>query len=82
MLFTVSGSLAEATAENAAAPKIAGRIEDGAYVLTVLVGPEETGEWRVDEMAQDDSRKGFGKAQRRQEHTRQDFGDGNAGAEP
>lgn len=36
----------------------------------------------ADEMAQDDSRKGFGKAQRRQEHTRQDFGDGNAGAEP
>ena len=55
MLFTVSGSLAETAAENAAAPKIAGRIEDGAYVLTVPVGPEETGEWRVDEMAQDDS---------------------------
>lgn len=54
MLFTVSGSLAEA-AENAAPSNIEGRIEDGAYVLTVPVDPEETGEWHADEMAQDDS---------------------------
>lgn len=36
----------------------------------------------ADEVAQDDGRKGFGKAQRRQEHARQDFSDGNTGAEP
>ena len=36
----------------------------------------------ADEVAQDDGRKGLGKAQRCQKHARQDFSDGNAGAEP
>ena len=35
--------------------KITGNIEDGCYVLTVSVDPEDTGEWRADEMAQDQS---------------------------
>ena len=37
------------------AEKVTGNIEDGAYVLTVTLDPEEAGEWRADEMAQDDT---------------------------
>ena len=38
-----------------AGTKITGNIEDGSYVLTVSVDPEDAGEWRADEMAQDQS---------------------------
>ena len=35
--------------------KITGNIEDGCYILTVNLDPDDAGEWRADEMAQDDS---------------------------
>ena len=54
MLFAVCAAYAE-EAEEAAAAQITGKIEDGAYVISMKVNPEETGEWRADEMAQDDS---------------------------
>ena len=48
------GAVCCAQAEDAGA-KITGNIEDGCYVLTVPVDPADTGEWRADEMAQDQS---------------------------
>lgn len=34
---------------------IAGKLEDGGYVLTVSLNPEDTGEWQADGMVQDDT---------------------------
>ena len=44
-----------ALSEGDGGPGIAGTIVDGAYVLSVTTDPEDAGEWRADEMAQDDS---------------------------
>lgn len=38
-----------------AGTKITGNIEDGCYVLTVSVDPEDEGEWRVDDTVEDQS---------------------------
>ena len=46
---------AAAVGEGTEAAQVTGIIENGAYVLTVKLDPEEAGEWRADEMAQDDS---------------------------
>ena len=46
---------AAAAGEGMAPAQVSGNIEDGAYVLTVQVVPDDDGEWRADEMAQDSS---------------------------
>ena len=57
MLCTALAALAEETAgaEGMQASKITGDIRDGSYVLTVQTDPEDKGDWRADEMAQDDT---------------------------
>jgi len=40
---------------SATGAQITGNIEDGCYVITVLAGANDTGEWKADEMAQDDT---------------------------
>ena len=48
---------AAATGEGIPTAQVIGSIEDGAYVLTVKLDPDDAGDWRADEMAQDASRK-------------------------
>ena len=48
-------SAAAVTGEETGTAQVVGNIEDGAYVLTVRTDPDDTGEWRADEMAQDDT---------------------------
>ena len=54
MLLAACAAYAEDPADDAVT-QITGQIEDGAYVLTLKVKPEDPGEWRADEMAQDDT---------------------------
>ena len=46
---------AAAVGEGTEIAQVSGTIEDGAYVLAVKLDPDDAGEWRADEMAQDDS---------------------------
>ena len=46
---------AAATGEGIPTAQVIGSIEDGAYVLTVKLDPDDAGDWRADEMAQDAS---------------------------
>jgi len=54
MLILVCAAYAEDGTENFVA-QITGKTEDGAYVLSMKTDPKDPGEWRADEMAQDDS---------------------------
>ncbi len=57
-LLTVLALILTAAAvvgEGAEDARITGKFEDGAYVLTVKTDPDDAGEWRADEMAQDDT---------------------------
>ena len=54
MLLLGCAAFAEDGTENDVA-QITGKIEDGAYVLSLKTDPKDPGEWRADEMAQDDS---------------------------
>jgi len=54
MLLLVCAAYAEEGTENSVA-QITGKIDDGAYVLSLKTDPKDPGEWRADEMAQDDS---------------------------
>ena len=55
MMMLMSCTALSEDGTNDAGSKIAGAIEEGAYILSVKTGPEDAGEWRADEMAQDDS---------------------------
>lgn len=55
MLALTMGLAAAEDAGAGSGDQISGHIEDGAYVLSVQVDPEDPGAWSPDEMAQDDS---------------------------
>ena len=55
MLFSLNIVFAESEAGTAPASKVTGNIENGNYILTVQVDPDEKGDWTADEMAQDNS---------------------------
>ena len=54
LLFAICAAFAEGGTESDVA-QITGQIDGGAYVISLKVDPEDQGEWRADEMAQDDS---------------------------
>jgi len=54
MLLLACAAYAEDGTENFVA-QITGKIDDGSYVISLKADPEDSGEWRADEMAQDDS---------------------------
>ena len=55
IILVLALCVAAAAGEGTEAAQVSGNIEDGAYVLSVKLNPDDAGEWRADEMVQDSS---------------------------